>query len=186
MDFFDVKGVVEELAEALAVPGLTVEPATHDSLRPGRTAQVFVQGTAAGWLGELHPAIAERFDLQGKAVIVAEIDLTPFFAHAVDRHPSRPVPVYPAVKEDLAFVIDQAIPVARVQALITKAGGPLLARAVLFDEFQGEKLGEGRRSLAFALSYQAPDRTLTDADAKKIRERIVTALASEFGALLRA
>jgi len=186
MDFFDAKGIVEELAEALAVPGVTFEPAKHDSLRPGRTAQVLVQGAPAGWVGELHPGVAERFELKGPAVIVAELDLTPFFAHAVDRHPSRPVPVYPAVKEDLAFVIDRAVPVARVQELITQAGGALLARAVLFDEFQGEKLGEGKRSLAFALSYQAPDRTLTDADAKKIRERIVTALATELGATLRA
>jgi len=186
MDFFDLKGVVEELAEALAVPGLTFEPGTHDALRPGRTAQVSVQGAPAGWIGELHPAIADRFELKGQAVIVGELDLTPFFAHAVDRHPTRPVPVYPAVKEDLAFVLDRSIPVAQVQALITKAGGPLLAKAVLFDEFQGEKLGAGKRSLAFAVTYQAPDRTLTDADAKKIRDRIVQALTSEFGALLRA
>jgi phenylalanyl-tRNA synthetase beta chain len=76
--------------------------------------------------------------------------------------------------------------VARVLALVTKAGGPLLVRAVLFDEFQGEKLGAGKRSLAFALTYQAPDRTLTDADAKQIRERIVAALATDLGATLRA
>jgi phenylalanyl-tRNA synthetase beta chain len=186
MDFFDVKGVVEELAEALAVPGLVFEPGTHDALRPGRTAQVSIQGAPAGWIGELHPAIAERFELKGQTVIVSELDLPPFFDHAVDRHPTRPVPVYPAVKEDLAFVLDQGVAVARVQELITKAGGPLLAKAVLFDEFQGEKLGAGKRSLAFALTYQAPDRTLTDADAKKIRDRIVQALAAEMGATLRA
>lgn len=186
MDFYDVKGVVEEIGEALAVPGVTCEAGTHDALRPGRTAQVFVQGTPAGWIGELHPAIAERFDLKGQAVIVAELDLTPFLAHAVDRHPSRPVPVYPAVKEDLAFVLDQAVPVARVQEAMAKAGGALLAKAVLFDEYQGEKLGAGKRSLAFALTYQAPDRTLTDADAKKVRDRIVRALETELGATLRA
>ncbi|MFO7691880.1 MAG: phenylalanine--tRNA ligase subunit beta, partial [Vicinamibacterales bacterium] len=186
MDFFDVKGVVEELAGALAVPGLTFEPGQHESLRPGRTASVLIEGTPVGWVGELHPVVAERFDLRGPAVIIAELDLDPMLARAVDRIPTRPVPVYPPVKEDLAFVLDRAVPVARAREVIEKAGGPMLAGAMLFDEYAGEQVGAGKRSLAFSLTYQAPDRTLTDADARKIRERIAKALADELGAVLRA
>ncbi len=186
MDFFDVKGVVEELIEALAVPGLTFEPGAHDTLRPGRTARVLVGGVPVGWAGELHPAVAERFDLKGPGVIVAELDLDPILARAVDRHPTRPVPVYPPIKEDLAFVLDRSVPVARVREVIANAGGPMLAGAALFDEYAGEQVGAGRRSLAFSLTYQAPDRTLTDADARKIRERIAKALTDELGAVLRA
>jgi len=186
MDFFDVKGVIEDLAEALAVTGMRFEPGEHETLRPGRTAKVLVDGTVVGWAGELHPDVAERFDLKGPGVVVAELELDPILAKAVDRIPTRPVPVYPPVKEDLAFVLDRSVPVARVLDVIKAAGGPMLADAQLFDEYAGEQVGAGKRSLAFSLTYQAPDRTLTDTDAKKVRERIAKALTDELGAVLRA
>jgi phenylalanyl-tRNA synthetase beta chain len=186
MDFFDVKGVVEELADALAVTGTTFEPGEHDGLRPGRTAIVRVQGEAIGWIGELHPGVAERFDLKGQSVIVAELGLDPLLARSVDRNATRPVPVFPPVKEDLAFVLDRTVPVARVQEVMLAAGGPMLASVALFDEYTGGQVGAGKRSLAFSLTYQAADRTLTDADAKKIRERIAKALTDELGAVLRS
>jgi phenylalanyl-tRNA synthetase beta chain len=186
MDFFDVKGVLEALADALAVSGVTFEPAQYEPLHPGRTARVLIQGEPIGWIGELHPAVAERFDVKGQSVIVAELDVVPFLARSVDRNPTRPVPVYPPIKEDLAFVLDRSVPVARVREVIVAAGGPTLASATLFDEYSGEQVGAGKRSLAFSLTYQAPDRTLTDADARTIRERIVHALTTEIGAVLRS
>jgi phenylalanyl-tRNA synthetase beta chain len=186
MDFFDVKGVVEELADALAVSGMAFEPGKHDALRPGRTARVLVDGAPVGWIGELHPAVAERFDLEGPGVVVAELELDPILAKAVERNPTRAVPVYPPVKEDLAFVLDRSVPVARVLEVIRASGGPMLAGATLFDEYAGEQVGAGKRSLAFSLTYQAPDRSLNDSDAKKIRERISAALTNELAATLRA
>jgi phenylalanyl-tRNA synthetase beta chain len=186
MDFYDVKGVVEDLMDALAVGGVTFEPAAYDALRPGRTARVLVEGAQVGWIGELHPAVAERFDIKGPSVAVAEIDLDPILAKAADRKPTRPVPVYPPVREDLAFVLDRAVPVARVLEIIKAAGGSMLASAALFDEYTGEQVGAGKRSLAFSLTYQAPDRTLTDEDARKIRERVAAALTGELGAALRS
>jgi phenylalanyl-tRNA synthetase beta chain len=185
MDFFDVKGVVEELTEALAIGGVTFDAAEHDTLRPGRTARMLVDGTPVGWIGELHPAVAGRFDLKGPGVIVAELDLDPILARAADRNPTRPVPVYPPVREDLAFVLDRSVTVARVLGVIRAAGGSMLAGAALFDEYAGEQVGAGKRSLAFSLTYQAPDRTLTDSDARKIRERIARALTDQLGATLR-
>jgi phenylalanyl-tRNA synthetase beta chain len=186
MDFFDVKGAVEELAEALAAAGLGFEPGAHDALRPGRTARVVVEGAPLGWIGELHPAVAERFGLKGSGVVVAELDLDPLLARSAGRNPVRPVPAYPPVKEDLAFVVDRTVSVAKVRDLIQTAAGPMLTGVTLFDEYAGEQVGAGKRSLAFSLTYQAPDRTLTDADARKIRERISSALTSELGAVLRA
>jgi phenylalanyl-tRNA synthetase beta chain len=186
MDFFDVKGVVEEAADALAVTGVTFEPGEHDGLRPGRTGLLRVQGEAIGWIGELHPAVAERFGVKGESVIVAELDLDPLLARSMDKKTTSPVPVYPPVKEDLAFVLDRGVPVARVQEVIARAGGPMLAAATLFDDYAGAQVGAGKRSLAFSLTYQAADRTLTDADARKIRERIAKTLTEELGAALRA
>jgi phenylalanyl-tRNA synthetase beta chain len=185
MDFFDVKGVIEELAEALAVSGMTFEPGQHDGLRPGRTARVLVQGERLGWIGELHPAVAGRFDVKGHSVIVAELDLDPLLARSADRKPTSPVPVYPPIREDLAVVLDRSVPAARVREVIVAAGGPLLAGAFLFDEYTGEQVGAGKRSLAFSLTYQALDRTLTDSDARRIRERVAKALTDELGAVLR-
>ena len=186
MDFFDVKGVVEQLAEALSLLELDFEPGAHDGLRPGRTAVVRLHGESAGWVGELHPVVAERFDLKGPCVAVAELDLDRLLARSVDRHPIRPVPVYPPIKEDLAVILDREVPVARVRSVILAAGGPMLAGVALFDEYVGEQAGAGKRSLAFSLTYQAPDRTLTDADAKTIRERVARALTDELGGVLRA
>ncbi|HNV03741.1 MAG TPA: phenylalanine--tRNA ligase subunit beta [Vicinamibacterales bacterium] len=186
MDFFDLKGVIEELGEALAVAGVEFEPGERDGLRPGRSAAVRAGGEAIGWAGELHPTVAGRFGLEGRAVLAAELELDPLLRRAAERFTVRPVPVYPPVKEDLAFVLDRAIPVSRVQEVIRAAGGPMLAGVALFDEYAGEQVGAGKRSLAFSLTYQAPDRTLTDADARKIRERVARALKDELGAALRA
>jgi len=186
MDFYDVKGVVEDLMDALAIDGVTFERAAHDALRPGRTARVLAEGAPVGWIGELHPAVAERFDVKGPGVAVAELDLDPILAKAADRKPTRPVPVFPPVREDLAFVLDRSVPVARALEVIRAAGGSMLASAALFDEYTGEQVGTGKRSLAFSLIYQAPDRTLTDEDAKAVRDRVARALTEELGAVLRA
>ncbi|MEW5980757.1 MAG: phenylalanine--tRNA ligase subunit beta [Acidobacteriota bacterium] len=185
VDYFDVKGVVEDLADGLVARDISFEPSEHDALRPGRTARVSAGGRPCGWMGELHPVVAERFDLKDLRVVVAELELDPILAQAVDRHPIRAVPAYPPIKEDLAFVLDQAVAAVRVRDAILRAGSPLVTEALLFDDYIGEQIGEGRRSLAFQVTYQAPDRTLTDGDAKKTRERIARALGDEFGAVLR-
>ncbi len=184
MDFYDLKGIVEALVDALHVPQVTWDTGTHAALTPGRTARLAVAGQAAGWIGELHPAVAARFDLAGR-VLVAELDVPALTGAVGDRHAVVPVSSYPAVKEDLAVVVDEAVPAARVVEVARAAGGPLLARVQLFDVFRGGQIEAGRKSLAFSVTYQAPDRTLTDAEAAKLRARIVKGLADELGAVLR-
>lgn len=184
VDFFDLKGVIESLTGALHVPEVVWEPADHPALTPGRSARITAGGQPAGWVGELHPAVAARFDLAGR-VLVAELDLESLIAPAADRHAVSAVPAYPAVKEDLAVIVDEAVPAARVFDVVRQAGAPLLDRVALFDVFRGGPIGPGKKSLAFSVSYQAPDRTLTDAESVKVRERIVKALAEQLGAVLR-
>jgi phenylalanyl-tRNA synthetase beta chain len=185
VDYFDVKGIVEDLTAGLIARDISFEPGEHDALRPGRTARVSAGSRPCGWIGELHPVVAERFDLKDLRVVVAELELAPILAQAVERHPIKAVPSYPPVKEDLAFVLDRSVAAVKVRDAIVNAGAPLVTEALLFDEYVGEQIGEGKRSLAFQVTYQAPNRTLTDADAKKTRERIVRALGEEFGAVLR-
>ncbi|MBL8045601.1 MAG: phenylalanine--tRNA ligase subunit beta [Anaerolineales bacterium] len=185
MDFFDVKGVIESLLDGLHIANVSYAPGTHPTFLPGRTAELHINGQHAGWLGELHPRVREHYDLPNQAVLVADLDFEVLAAHLNERYPVRAVPEFPPVKEDLALVLDEAMPAAQVQAAIRDAGGNLLAGVTLFDVYRDEKLGAGKKSLAFSLTYQAPDRTLTDSDVAKVRAKIVKKLQDELGASLR-
>ncbi len=187
LDFFDLKGVVETLLQGLHLEAVAFAPTTHPSLLPGRTAELQVNGQVAGWLGELHPLVREQFDLPAQPVLVADLDLEVLLAQAAQRElfPAVPVPEYPPVKEDLAVIVADEVPAAQVHALIARAGGALVAQVTLFDVYRGDQIGAGKKSLAFSLTYQAPDRTLTDADVAKVRGRIVKKLQDDLSATLR-
>jgi phenylalanyl-tRNA synthetase beta chain len=184
MDFFDLKGVVEALTRGLHLAAVTYEPGAHPTLLPGRTAKLLVDGQHAGWLGELHPLVREKYDLPAQAVLVADLDLELLLAKVDERHTVSAVPELPPVKEDLALIVDEKIPAAQVQAVMEAAGGQLLASVTLFDLYRSEQIGAGKKSLAYSLTYQA-DRTLTDAEVAKLRGRIVKKLQEEVGGVLR-
>jgi phenylalanyl-tRNA synthetase beta chain len=190
MDFFDLKGVVEALAAGLPVAEVSyAAPAPeelHPSFTPGRTARLLLGGQPAGWLGEVHPRVREQFDLPAQPVLAADLDLELLLSRVDARYRVRPVPEYPPVKEDLAVIVDENVSAASAQAAIAAAGGPLLAGATLFDVYRGAQLGAGKKSLAYRLTYQAPNRTLTDSEAAKLRGKIVKRLQDELGALLRS
>lgn len=189
MDFFDLKGVVETLVGGLHLTGVSYAPpepeAQHPSFMPGRTARLLLDGQHAGWLGELHSTVREHYDLPAQPVLAADLDLELLLARVDERYGVAPVPAFPPVKEDLAVIVDEAVPAAKVQAVIEGAGGKLLAGLTLFDVYRGAQVGAGKKSLAYSLTYQAPDRTLTDAEVAKTRARVVKRLAEELGASLR-
>jgi phenylalanyl-tRNA synthetase beta chain len=187
MDFFDLKGVVEALTDGLHLSGIAYEPGAQPTFLPGRTARLLLDGEFAGWLGELHPLVRENFDLPEQAVLIADLDLEMLLVKAAERerHTVDAVPEFPPVKEDIAVIVDENVPGARVQSLIESAGGDLLVGVTLFDLYRGEQIGAGKKSLAYRLTYQAPDRTLTDAEAAKVRAKIVRRLQDELGAVLR-
>ena len=189
MGFYEIKGIIESLAEGLALKNLSFDPpdATeqHPSYQPGRTARLRLNGQAMGWLGEVHPRVRENYDLPNQPVLAADLDLDWLLSQVDERYPVSPVPEYPPVKEDLAVIVDESMPAARVQAAIEAAGGNLLAGVTLFDVYRGEQIGRGKKSLAYRLTFQAPDRTLTDAETAKLRGKIVKRLQEETGAVLR-
>ena len=184
MDFYDLKGAIEALMEALHIRVAFV-PEEHPTFHPGKCAAALCGEKKLGVFGELHPLVRENYEVD-TPILAAEIDLEtllsllPLMGHEV-----RPVSEFPPVLEDIAVVVDEAIPAARVEELIWQGGGKLLAGVRLFDVFRGEQLGAGKKSLAYSLTYQAPDRTLTDRDAAQIRTRIVRRLEQELGAKLR-
>lgn len=187
LDFYDLKGVVESMVEGLHLTSARYEAAAHPSYHPGRVANLLVDGQAIGLLGELHPLVANVYELPAEQpVLVADLDLDALLAHVPDNFQVTSLPRFPAVQQDLALVLDESIPAERVRALIEEAGQPLLSQVRLFDVYRGEQIGAGKKSLAYNLTFQAEDRTLTDKAVAKQQDKIVRRLEQELGAKMRA
>ena len=155
-------------------------PAAAPRCGSGRAA-----ATLIGYLGQLHPLIAERFDLEGREVYVAELDFDTLIEHGLGQPQLEPLARFPGLDRDLALVLDRDAPHEDVESTIHDAGGALLERVALFDLYQGPQVPAGKRSLAYTLRFRAPDRTLTDAEADDAMSRIVTSVRSRFGAQVR-
>jgi phenylalanyl-tRNA synthetase beta chain len=182
-DFFAAKGVLGAVMSAIRVPW-EVEPVREPFLHPGRAATVLVAGEAAGWLGEIHPAVAAGWDLEQAAGFELDFGV---LARAADVAPGYDdVTSFPSVRQDLAIVVADGVSAAEVVAVVRQAGGSLLSRAEVFDVYRGAQVGEGSASLALRLEFRASDRTLTDEEADKRRAKIVAALGERLGAQLRA
>jgi phenylalanyl-tRNA synthetase beta chain len=184
MDFFDLKGVLQHMFQGLHLPALTFEPGSHPSLHPGKSANIMLGDRRMGVFGELHPQVAERYDIPAGAVLTAMIYLDELIEVIPFGFESEAVPVFPPIIEDVAFILPEAVPAGRVEALIAQTGGEMLAQTVLFDVYRGEHIGPGKKSLAYRLTFQA-DRTLTDKEVAQVRNRIAQRLERELGALLR-
>jgi phenylalanyl-tRNA synthetase beta chain len=179
--FFDLKGVLETACAQLGVE-IAAEASGEPFLHPGRAARVAVAGEPIGWLGEVHPRIAGRWDLPAAAGF--EIDLAPIVAAAsIGAERYEDVTTYPALYQDIAAIVPEKIPTARVRAAVLGAGGELLRSARVFDLYRGEQVGAGRKSLALRLEFRASDRTLTDEEVAPLREAIRAAVAELGGAL---
>ena len=186
LDFFDLKGIIEALLDRMGIRQTSYEPLESPTFQPGRAARVRADGQLLGVFGEVHPAVREAFDLPSMRVVLAELDLEAIISLATTLRQMEPISRYPAVTQDLAVIVDQAVPAARVLEVIRQAGGQLLREAVLFDVYRGPQIPPGKVSLAYALTYQAPDRTLTDEEVARVQGRIVRALEQTLGASLRA
>jgi phenylalanyl-tRNA synthetase beta chain len=170
-DFFDLKGILEGLAADLHVPASVRKSATS-YLHPGMSAEWVIGDKGIGSFGELHPKVAESFGLADRAVLVAEVDLDALLAAVPERVAYRPFSTHPPAKRDLAVIVLADTPVETVRDEILAAGGDLLIACALFDRYTGESIPAGTKSLAFALTYQAPDRTLSDKEIDKAHQKI--------------
>jgi phenylalanyl-tRNA synthetase beta chain len=180
-DFFALKGVLEALARQLG-SGLDFAAGEEPFLHPGRSAVLSVAGAPVGWLGEVHPLVCRTWDLE--AAVAFELDLAPLLAAATageERY--EDVTTFPAVYQDLAVVVTAETPAAEVRAAVIAGGGELLRAAEVFDLYEAEQLGEGRKSLALNLEFRADDRTLTDEEVAERREAIRAELGKVGGSL---
>jgi len=183
-DALDAKGILDGVLGGLGV-GWRIEPGADRPFHPGRAGSVLVGDVRVGVVGELHPAEADRLDLAGR-VAVAELDVTALEAERVRTVAFRDVPRFPPLRRDLAFIVPDEANAGDVQRTLEAAAGSLLDRVVLFDLFTGGDVPAGHRSLAFALEFRAPDRTLTDEEVEPVVAAIVNRVRSELGGELRA
>ena len=145
-----------------------------------------IGGADAGQVGELHPLVRAAFDLPDAPIAVMELDVDVLLATWGGAETMTEISGQPAVYEDVAVVVDEGMPAAQVAEIIRQTGGKLLTDARLFDIYRGGQVAAGKKSLAYALTFQAPDRTLTDEETAKLRAKIVSRLERELGATLRS
>ena len=179
-----LKGIIDALVQRLNVPQVRFAVATHAALHPARTAALSVNGEALGIAGDVHPQVCERFDLADQSVAMLELNLDLLLAY---RQPRRyqPISRFPAVLEDVALVVDDDLPAEAVENAIRAAGGEWLREVTLFDLYYGEPIPAGRKSLAYALTFQADDRSLTEDEVRVLYRRIQAHTAAELGAAMR-
>lgn len=181
-DFFDVKGELEALFSLLGVE-VRFAAGQHPALHPGQTAQLFVGDQPVGWLGAMHPLVQKKLDVNG-TILMFELFLNPVVSGYVPNF--KEFSKYPEVRRDLAIIIGNEIAFADVDRVVRNNAGDRLTALRAFDVYEGEKLGEGKRSLALSLFWQHPERTLNDDEVHEFFDRVINALQEELGATLRS
>ena len=185
VDFYDMKGIVEELFKQIAIDKYTVEVGEHFAMHPGKTA-VFKKGKEVlVTVGELHPAIANAFDIP-KKMYIFEADVATLMKYTAKGFHYEQLPKYPAITRDLAVLVDKSIAAGEVEKTITKNGGKHFSNVTLFDVYTGERIDSNKKSLAFNIKFQSNDRTLTDAEADEAFKKILAAVEKQFNAELRS
>jgi phenylalanyl-tRNA synthetase beta chain len=179
----DAIAAVRHVADTLGVE-VTVRQAALAPWHPGRCAEVLLGEQVIGHAGELHPTVCKAFGLPARSA-AAEVDLSALVEAARDVAPAPRFSSYPVAKEDVALVVDARVTAAEVEAALREGAGPLLESVRLFDVYTGEQVGEGKKSLAFALRFRAPDRTLKEGESAAARDAAVRLAAERTGAVQR-
>lgn len=184
VDFYDAKGIIEELLANLRVTRYTVEAGTHYAMHPGKTA-LFKKGRdVIATVGEVHPAVLSAYGIT-KPVYIFELDATTVMKYMAKDLKYKALPKYPATSRDLAMLVDVDVNATDIEKAMTKVAGQNLTQITLFDVYTGKQVEEGKKSLAFSLTFQSNDKTLTDAEIDPAIEKIVAKLQKDFNANLR-
>lgn len=183
-DFYDAKAAVEAVLQAVRAPPVRWEPREDARFHPRSSTAIVIGKTLVGSLGEIHPraAIALRAP---RGIYALELDLDALAPFALDLPRAVAVQRFPSVLRDLAVVVDEAVSAEELRQVILDEGKPLVVEASVFDVYRGPQLGEGKKNLAFALTYASPDRTLTDEEVAAAHSRIVAEVVRRAGAMLR-
>ncbi len=185
-DFYYLKGVLENLLTGLGCQDWVWEKAVEvTGFHPGRTVYLKLGGETLGVLGELHPFLLEKYEIEQR-VCLFNLDVKNLFVQTSEvKNELRPLSKYPPVTRDLALVVPESVPAGEIYEVIKKEGGEWLLEVKLFDLYRGQQIASGQKSLAFSLTWQAPHKTFTDAEINILSARIATTLKAKFEAQLR-
>ncbi|MGB6178434.1 phenylalanine--tRNA ligase subunit beta [Carnobacterium sp.] len=185
VDFFDLKGILEGLFETygLTEPLTFVADKEQEGMHPGRTAAIYLGEQSIGFIGQIHPLTAKEYDI--KETYIFELNLHPIIEG--EKHPTiyAGIPKYPGMTRDVALLVDETITNQQLTELIYEKGGKYLRQVRLFDLYQGNKINEGKKSLAYTLSYLNPKDTLVEEEVTKAFEKVINALTEQFNAVIR-
>lgn len=184
-EFFHLKGIIETLTGRMGLEKVEFEPVDRAPYQKGRAAAVTVNGTLLGHFGELEPTLKGLYDLPEGRVVLGEFALDPLLS-GKDTHVHRRLSRFPSLTQDLALECPEDVSSSRLEEVLRQAAGPLLIDLRLFDLYRGDQVGEGRKSLAYTLVFQAPDRSLTEKEISRVRDRIVRSLKKELAVDLRS
>ncbi|MFB5164837.1 MULTISPECIES: phenylalanine--tRNA ligase subunit beta [Parageobacillus] len=184
VDFYVAKGILDGLFELLGLTNrIEYKQAKREHMHPGRTAHILLDGKTIGFVGQLHPVVQKEYDL--KETYVFELALTDLLNAEVEDIRYSPIPRFPSITRDIALVVDENVVAGELQKAIIEAGGELLKEVSIFDVYQGDRLPDGKKSIAFSLRYYDPERTLTDEEVTAVHEKVIQAVEQQFGATLR-
>ena len=185
-DFYTVKGAIENLLSLAAIQGAEWVAVTDNaSYHPGRCAEVRVGEVTLAVFGQIHPVVADNYDMS-MPVYAAEIDFDALFAARTAEKHYKPLPKFPATTRDFSFVCDEALEVGKIIGVMKKAGGKLCENVALFDIYRGPQVGEGKKSVSIRMTLRAEDHTMTVEDAEKVSKKVLVLLDRELGLTLRA
>ena len=182
-DFFDLKGDLHSLFTAFKLNRVEFIAAQHDALHPGQSAQVLIDGVFAGWIGTLHPRLADALDLQHD-VLLFELELSALVGHGAPRY--QTISKYPQIRRDLSFLVDTQVTVMQIETAVRGAVKENWLKSFdVFDVYTGQGIPEGKKSLAIAITLQDDSRTLVDAEINSLISAILKTLENEFSIILR-
>ena len=185
VDYFDLKGMVEVLAETIGVKDIKFTAESENpTFHPGRTAKVIIGGEDAGIMGEIHPEVLKNYGIPVKAY-VAEIDLNSIILNADTTKSFAQMPKFPAVSRDIAMLVDDAVPVAEIEEVIRKAAGKTLEEVKLFDVYKGNQIAADKKSVAYALTLRSAEKTLSEDEVSQVMKKVLDSLAEKVNAELR-
>lgn len=185
-DFFTIKGIIEHLFDVLGISEKAEFNPQSDItwMHPGRTAEIYINGENAGYVGEIHPTVADNYSIETR-VYFAVVDFEALVNNACLVAEYKPLPKYPAITRDISMVINDKVFVKDIEKSIKENGGNLIESVKLFDVYQGSQIDRGFKSVSYSITFRAADRTLVDDDVNPAMKKILASLEKDFGANLR-
>lgn len=185
IDFFDLKGMIDEMISLMGMDQPVYEAEKNLPMyHPGRCANIIYNGELLGTIGEMHPDVTERYGIDER-VYTCELLFSVIMLQAKSEILYQPLPKYPAVTRDISLTVDEIVTVGAIEEVIRESGEAILEDASLFDVYRGKQVGEGKKSVAFALTYRDAEKTLTDEEVNSVHTKVLEALKTELGAIQR-